>query len=255
MAESMKVTDPSQGADKSKYIIGGIVLLIIAALVGGFLFLRNVAENREIWDMSRDVPDNLSVEYIEDDGIGNYVSFRTQAETPNVVDVFEDPSCSYCKEFAMGHGEFIEEKVASGEVEFNAHMLNFMDESSGMTYSDDASAVLIELAKTGDADNAWRVYNEMWDNQPGVGTPRDAVPTMDDMIAALESAENTPDEAITALKSYDGEEGQRIYDSTITNTDALTKTTQRVSTPTVFVNGDEQQFEIGDNEYFESLFN
>lgn len=249
-----KIKDPTKNNGNSTILIGSIVLIIVVVLGGLYFFLNKQAEEREVWDMTISAPDNLTVEYVEDDILGHYVSFRTVEEPDHVIDIFEDPSCPFCSDFAQAHGETLNDKLASGELELNAHMMNFLDENSGMTYSDDASSIIIELAKNGDAVNAWRVYNEIWENQPGTGTALDQVPTMDDMISALKSSDVTVDESVIQELEDDSQKGQRAQKSNVTNTDSLIETTNRVSTPTVFFDNDQQQFEIGDNEYLEGLF-
>lgn len=247
-----RVEDPTKN-NTPKIAIAGIAAIVVILIVALSIYLVRDAENREVWDMSASVPDDLTVEYVDDDSLGHYVSFATVEEPTHIMDIFEDPSCPHCGEFSREHGDTTNDKVASGELELNSHIMNFMDESSGATYSDDAGGVLVELAKNGDAVNAWRVYNGIWDNQPQAGTPIDSVPSMDDMISALRSSEDPVDEAVfTALE--EGESGQRILDSTVTNTDVLIETTNRVSTPTLFFDNEEHQFEIGDDQYFDGLF-
>lgn len=249
-----KIQDPMKSNTNPIIVIVSIVSIIVVVLGGLYFFLNKQAEEREVWDMTMSAPDNLTVEYVEDDVLGHYVSFRTVEEPDHVMDIFEDPSCSFCRDFAQAHGEKLSDKLASGELELNAHMMNFLDENSGMTYSDDVSGTIIELAKNGDAVNAWRVYNEIWENQPGTGTALNQIPTIEDMISALKSSDVTVDESVIQVLEDDSQKGQRAQASNVTNTDALIETTNRVSTPTVFFDNNQQQFEIGDNEYLEGLF-
>ncbi|GGG05904.1 hypothetical protein GCM10007304_19980 [Rhodococcoides trifolii] len=117
--------NPQPTSSKSTYILGGLAILVIAAVVIGGVF----------WQKSRSEPradgygtvQNADVQIaVLEQGI---VSVGLPSAT-KTVDVYEDPMCPYCAELENTHGQELAQKIDAGAVTVRYHMLDFLNQLS-----------------------------------------------------------------------------------------------------------------------------
>ncbi|KQU03249.1 serine/threonine protein kinase [Rhodococcus sp. Leaf7] len=143
--KSSKYT-PQKSSSTSTYVLGGLALLVIAAVViGGVL-----------WQNSRSAP--------RADGYGSVqnTAVTTSVDPSGVVtlgapgasrtvDIFEDAMCPYCAELENTYGQELAQKIDDGTVAVRYHMLDFLNRlSPSGDYSTRAVAASQCIAATGD---------------------------------------------------------------------------------------------------------
>jgi protein-disulfide isomerase len=139
--------NPQPESSRSTYILGGLAVLVIAALViGGVIWQSNRSKPRN--DGYGGVQNSEVQVALQDDGV--VVLGRPDAAT--TIDLFEDPMCPYCAELENRNGQEVAQAVDDGKVAVRYHVLNFLDRLSATgDYSTRAVAASECIAETGDA--------------------------------------------------------------------------------------------------------
>ncbi|TJZ81377.1 DsbA family protein [Rhodococcus oryzae] len=146
-AKNKPVTSLQPTSSRSTYILGGLAILVIAAVViGGVIWQSNRSKPR---NEGYGAVSNSAVQVaVQDDGavrIG-------QPEAATTIDVFEDPMCPYCAELENTNGQELAQKVDEGKVAVRYHVLDFLNRlSASGDYSTRAVAASMCVAESGDA--------------------------------------------------------------------------------------------------------
>ncbi len=116
---------PEPTSNRFTYILGGIAILVIGALVvGGVLWSSGSGDPRN--DGYGSVQ-NAAVEVsIEDDG----AILLGRPDAPRTVDLFEDPLCPYCAELEHKHSQELAQAIDDGQLAIRYRMLAFLDRAS-----------------------------------------------------------------------------------------------------------------------------
>ncbi|MFD4293123.1 DsbA family protein [Rhodococcus sp. NPDC058532] len=155
---------PQATSSRSTYILGGIAVLVIAAVViGGVL-----------WSSNRSKPRNEGY-----GGVSNAaVQVSTDAEgvvrlgvpdAPTTIDLFEDPMCPYCAELEHTNGQEVAQKIDEGQLAVRYHTLDFLNRlSASGDYSSRAAGALLCVADSGNAIAFSAFHTALFspDNQP-----------------------------------------------------------------------------------------
>ncbi|SUF56341.1 serine/threonine-protein kinase [Prescottella equi] len=139
--------NPQPTSSKATYIVGGIAVVVIAALViGGILLTRDSNKPR---NEGYGAVQNSAVQVTM--GEAGVVRLGLPDVT-NTIDVFEDPMCPYCAQLEEKHGQEVAQAIDEGKVAVNYHILNFLNRlSASGDYSTRAVAASQCVAQTGDA--------------------------------------------------------------------------------------------------------
>lgn len=161
--KSVKYT-PQPTSSKTTYIIGGLAIVVIAALViGGILLTRDSEKPR---NEGYGAVQNAAVEVtMEDAGVVRL----GLPDVTNTIDVFEDPMCPYCAQLEQKHGQEVAQAIDEGKFAVRYHILNFLNRlSASGDYSTRAVAASQCVAQTGDAIAYSKFHAELFspDNQP-----------------------------------------------------------------------------------------
>ncbi|WP_409464365.1 DsbA family protein [Amycolatopsis sp. GA6-003] len=121
---------------KRKLLTAGLIALVVAAVVGGGLFLqlRTTAAEADGYGPAR-TPARIT---------GSAVVTLGPANAPHAVDVYEDPLCPYCSQFEQRFGQLLAKAADEGKARVNYHILTFLDEkSASRSYSTRAASTLL----------------------------------------------------------------------------------------------------------------
>ncbi|WP_137724361.1 thioredoxin domain-containing protein [Prescottella subtropica] len=156
--------NPQPTSSKTTYIIGGLAIVVIAALViGGILLTKN---NDEARNAGYGAVRNPAVQVTTEDA---GVVRLGLPDVTNAIDVFEDPMCPFCAQLEEKHGQEVAQAVDEGKIAVRYHVLNFLDRlSASGDYSTRAVAASQCVAQTGDAIAYSAFHGELFspDNQP-----------------------------------------------------------------------------------------
>jgi protein-disulfide isomerase len=138
---------PEPTSSKTTFILGGLALVVIAALViGGVLWQSNSGKAR---NEGYGGVQNAAVQVTVEDGGAVLLGQPAAATT---IDLFEDPMCPYCGELEHKHGQELAQAIDDGRVAVRYHMLAFLDQlSASGDFSTRAVAASQCVAVTGDA--------------------------------------------------------------------------------------------------------
>lgn len=162
---------PEPTSNKFTYILGGIAVVVIGALViGGVLWSSGSTDPRN--DGYGTVKNNAVEVTLEDDGA--ILLGRPDATT--TIDLYEDPMCPYCAELEHKHSQELAQAIDEGTVAVRYRILAFLDRmSSSGDYSTRSVAAAQCVAEGGDAIAFSAFHDRLLspDNQPSEGGNED----------------------------------------------------------------------------------
>lgn len=232
-----KIKAPVDSKSNIKFLTALIAfIVIVAAMMTAFVVYQRTHEDTNFnWDKSTSAPNNIQVKYIEGEDNGNYISFFTKENSERKLDLYSDPRCPVCARLEKMNGETMKEEVENGKSILNVHLLTFLDSKTNSTYSTDMTASLITLAKNGESEAAWNLYETMWKNQP---SERDTKTPKTEYISQVASELGASDKSKEEIAANSNETFIALATaSDKTNTEALQRITGAVSTPTLLLNG------------------
>ncbi|MER0070892.1 thioredoxin domain-containing protein [Corynebacterium sp. KPL2850] len=216
-----KVSDPNAKSGNG-FIWGvGVLLVIIAVVIGYIVWNGKQADEVQDVSMSMDFKDNA-------------ITLKSDAandDTPE-VDLYEDFSCPHCADLAKSTDEEMKQAIEDGELVVHVRTLNFLDkvrDENNDGYSTKAAAALSELAKSGDVKTYWSLRDYMMQNQQSVATQWEI-----EDIADQAKELGAEDDVVDSIKNVDIEQGNKVGKA---NSDKLKKETDSVSSPRVVQNG------------------
>jgi len=218
-----KVSDPNAKSGNG-FIWGvGVLLVIIAVVIGYIVWNGKQANEIEVQDV------NMSMDYKD-----NAITLKSDAaddDTPE-VDLYEDFSCPHCADLAKSTDEEMKQAIEDGKLVVHVRTLNFLDGKDVETqdgYSTRAAAAISELAKSGDVKTYWNLRDYMMQNQQSV-VPQWGIEDIADQAKEL----GAEDDVVDSIKNVDIKQGNKMAKA---NYDKLNKETGSVSSPRVVQNG------------------
>lgn len=230
MSNSRKVTDPN-ASGKSGFLWGLVALLVIVAVVIGYIIWNGQSAKTDgLADRAVDV--NLDMQY-EDHSVV-LKSANTKDDAP-VVDLYEDFSCPHCAELAVASDEKMVQAIEDGKMVVHIRTLNFMDGQDDPEkldgYSTQAATAARALAEDGDVHAYWNLRKVLLEDQQDVARQWGA----EEMADAAKAFDASGD-AVDKMKGMDLSAGQEFAAA---NYHKLEKDTGSVSSPRIFVDGEE----------------
>lgn len=207
-------------------------LVVTSAVVLGFLAWRatapgSVEKALEGYEQVR--MDGVAVSY-EDDGAVKLAanSVREGAPAP-VIDVYEDFSCAHCAELSEVDSESLRSAVKNGDAVLNIRSLVFMDRGTEGSSTHGASAARA-AAEVGDVSAYWNLREMLMAYQSDAARwDKEAY------AAALDKFGESP----KAAERYAENVAEPGKDMGEKNSDKLRDLAGAVSTPHVYVDGEE----------------
>ncbi|MBF0660587.1 MULTISPECIES: DsbA family protein [unclassified Rhodococcus (in: high G+C Gram-positive bacteria)] len=161
---------PEPTSNKFTYILGGVAVVVIAALViGGVLWTSGGSDAR---NDGYGTVQNAAVEVSLDDG----AILLGRPDAAATIDLYEDPMCPYCAELEHKHSQELAQAIDNGEVAVRYHILAFLDRlSSSGDYSTRSVAAAQCVAESGDAVVFSKFHDTLLspDTQPAEGGDSD----------------------------------------------------------------------------------
>jgi protein-disulfide isomerase len=152
---------------------------------------------------------------------------------PQVVDIYLDPLCPFCKKFEQLTGPFLVDEVSAGNATLRIHPVALLNRlSAGTEYSTRAAAALTSVAVT-DPDHLTAFLQALYENQPLENTTG----LTDDQLSDLARATGTELGSVADLAAYQGwvaEQTALAVAGPLPDTDELSQLTV---VPTILVNG------------------
>ncbi|MBM7415088.1 MULTISPECIES: thioredoxin domain-containing protein [Nocardiaceae] len=220
---------PQKSSSTSTYVLGGLALLVIAAVViGGVLWQNSRSQPRA--DGYGSVQNAAVTSSVDDDGVVRL----GLPEATRTVDIYEDAMCPYCAELENTYGQELAQKIDDGTIAVRYHMLDFLNQlSPSGDYSTRAAAASQCVAATGDGPAYSAFHSALFspDFQPEEKGSADHTA---DELAARATEAGAPAEAAQCIT-----DGTRVADAA---TDAATGSAALAAagargTPTVIVDG------------------
>lgn len=240
------VKNPNAGGNRTFFfILAAIVAILAIGIVGIVIKQSNIPQSA--WNISRmQTPENLQVSFTEEDnGQGQYATFYTNEDVNNIISVFADPQCPLCHQFEKTNGRDLATLVETGDTAMRVHIMSFLDDNHGNTYSRLVSKSFVLLAQNDTPDVAWKFYNSIWENQPSDTMTKEEMSNVARAIGAKQ-------ENIDGILNMDVESTDNVN---LSNMEALEISTGEIGTPNVFVNGINQPNALSPNFFREILEN
>jgi len=101
--------------------------------------------------------------------VGRYAVPAGKASAPVKVVVYEDFMCPFCEQFESAGRTSFARDIAAGTVQFQYHVLSFLNRSSSTRYSTRSANALAVVLDASGAGVAERFHDLLFDNQPEEG--------------------------------------------------------------------------------------
>jgi protein-disulfide isomerase len=208
-------------------IVGSIVLVLIAAVVGIGIVVQS-SKDSAVTHGSATVPPGAN------DKFGIY---RGDASAPVTVTIYEDFQCPFCKEFEEQLGPTLSADVDKGEIRVEYRPIAFLDDASTTKYSSRA----LETAACALADGGPGVFAKLHDllfqNQPEEGSAG----LTDDQLAGLAAQAGADKAAVSSCQAKGTYDAWAARATDQSSKDGIT------ATPTYLVNGKAVTFVQGES--------
>lgn len=207
-------------------VIGAVVLVVVAALVGVGWFLQSHQGSGN--KSTAATPANLS---------GPYSVMIGKSSAPTTLKIYEDFQCPVCDDLEKATGTQVQAALDAGKIKIDLHMLAFLDRSSSTNYSSRAFNAAMAVLDTAGVDAFWKMHKILYDNQPAEGTAGLPDSTLID-FAVQAGADKAKVSSLINDNSF--------HDFVVKATDQMTADGVN-GTPTVFVNGKNAGATLGDS--------
>ena len=205
-------------------VIGGLVLALVAIVVGGLLIQSNRDTSGDVATDPAGVTDTYSVVIGEE-------------SAPKTVRIYEDFQCPICADFEAATSEQLKAAVDEGTIKVEYRMVSFLDGASSTDYSSRALNAAAVVLDTSGADAFLTFHGLLYDNQPAEGS---AGLSDDELIDY--AVEAGADES--AIRS--GIENEDFSQWVVNATNQMSVDGVN-GTPTVFVDGKQAGATLGDS--------
>ncbi len=146
---------------RKNLVVGGVVAAVIAVLVGIGVIVgvtSSGSDNRAVVAPRGAVMDGPA--------IARGATVVGNADAPVTVDLYEDFNCPVCGQFEKADGEALNALVKDGTAKIRYHMLSFIDDKNGGTYSHRAANAFAAAFQYGTPEQAQALHAALYANQP-----------------------------------------------------------------------------------------
>jgi protein-disulfide isomerase len=227
-AREARETERRAARRKQRLLIGGVVaaVLVLAAVIG-IVVNTSRSGNKGPVTIPRTAVTTGSP--VAQSGI-----LIGSASAPVTLDLYEDFNCPICGQFEKAFGTSISDMVKQNKIAVRYHMLSFIDDHNGGTYSHRSSGAFAAADTYGTPEQALALHSALYANQP------------DETSSA-----GLPNAKIISLASDAGVTSQQFVDAVTKN--SFASWVQRVAddgskagvtgTPTIYVNEKQVQLQ------------
>lgn len=233
MSKSTKVSNPNSKGG-SGFIWAIVAVIAIAAVVIGYIVMSGQGKKTEHLAERETIDVAFESEFSDNAVTLRSADAKADAE---VVDLYEDFSCSYCGQLAVNTDEQMQAAVEEGDLVVNVRPLNFLDRGSIDGHSTRAAAAVLALAEAGETDAYWNLRAYLMEDQQDIYNKW----SNDDFADAAKQF-GASDETVEKIRS--GENVEPTNALATANADKLNTETGSVSSPRVIQDG--QDVEVAD---------
>ncbi len=224
---SNKVQNPNQGG--SKAFLWALVAVVVVAIAVVAYIVVNGQGAKTAFVAERDFEETAITSTVDENSI-TLASDTADTAEAEVVQLYEDFSCSFCADLAENTDDDMKEEIEAGNLVVEIHPLNFLDRGNTEGHSTRSLAAIMSVADAGDADLYWNYRTLLLEEQDNVLNQW----TNDDFADAAGhmGAESSVVDAIR-----NGDNTQRAIDMATGNAELLNEQTGSVSSPRVLQDG------------------
>ncbi|MBP3088139.1 hypothetical protein EML15_03095 [Corynebacterium sp. sy017] len=243
MSSSSKVKNPNEKSHGFVWAIVALLVVIIAVVAyividGKKANSERIAQNTESVGFNVSFADNAVV----------LKSDKAAADAKN-VEVYEDFACPHCADLATATDEAMKKAIEDGKIIVHIRSLNFLD---GMAESKPGREALTTInghatkagtaayvvAKAQEGDAYWNFRKYLLENQSDIYGSVD-----EEQLSKLAADYGASSDVVKTIKS--GSEKESYRKVALANYDTLDKEHDGVSSPRIFINGEEYTGENG----------
>lgn len=239
---SNKVQNPNQGGSKA-FLWALVAVVVVAIAVVAYIVINGQGAKTEF--VAEREYENTSISATLDEDKVTLEAEDGAAADADVVQLYEDFSCSYCALLAENTDDGMRADIESGDLVVEVYSLNFLDRGNAEGHSTRSLAAILAVADSGDSDLYWNYRTLLLEEQDNVLNQW----TNDDFADAAGhmGAESSVVDAIR-----NGDNTQRAIDMATGNAELLNEQTGSVSSPRVLQDG--QDLPVDDiNQWIEYL--
>ncbi|WP_191907892.1 DsbA family protein [Nocardioides cynanchi] len=201
-------------------------LMVVGAVVGALLVIVGVlfyvqSKRDTTGQAAGSVPGNLT---------GGYSVTVGQASAPTTLKLYEDFLCPICGEFEAATSAQVDAAIAAGKLKVDYHMAGFLDPHSTNAYSSRALNAAAVVLDTSGPEVFLTFHNLLYQHQPAEGGPGPS----DDQLIAYAVQAGAQESAVA------GPIRDKVYAQWVLNANDQMSKDGVVGTPTVFINGQQQ---------------
>jgi len=228
VSKSTKVSNPNSKGG-SGFIWAIVAVVAIAAVVIGYIVMSGQGKKTEHLADRETIDVAFESEFSDNAVTLKSADAKADAE---VVDLYEDFSCSYCGQLAVNTDEQMQAAIEDGDLVVNVRTLNFLDRGSIDGHSTRAAAAVLALAEAGETDAYWNLRAYLMEDQEELYNKW----SNDDFADAAKQF-GASDETVEKIRS--GENVEPTNTLATANADKLNAETGSVSSPRVIQDGED----------------
>ncbi|MDY6808677.1 MAG: thioredoxin domain-containing protein [Actinomycetota bacterium] len=212
---------PSATSSRTTYILGGLAVVIILALIVGGV----------IWNRSQRDTGGVDEAVLSE----NAALIIGEPSAPQTIDVFEDFMCPVCQEFEEQSGPAITRAINDGSLRVRYHVLTFLDDRSASgDYSTRAAGAAQCVGAGEDKEVFEKFHSALFADQPEEGGESDLSNADMARLAGAQGASAHTQQCVA--------DGAKLAEATAASEQSRTQlakaTGGQVATPTVLSGGE-----------------
>lgn len=233
---STKVQDPNAKGNSGFLVAVGVILLIVAAIIGYIVWNGQSAKTDKL---AQRAVEEVKMDVELKDNAFVLSSANANKDTPR-VELYEDFSCPHCSNLAKATNDEMVKAIEDGKLIVELRMMNFLDGKDqegnvNVGHSTRSVAVEKQLLEAGDVEAFWGLHNVLMEDQQQVAGNWEEQ-DLKDAAKALGAS----DEAMKSLETLDTDAASKMAEANFVK---LEKDTGKASTPRVIQNGKDVEVE------------
>jgi protein-disulfide isomerase len=200
-------------------VVVGAVVAAVLVVIGVLFYVQSTRD--KTGRTATDVPGNLS---------GAYTVTVGKSSAPTTLTIYEDFQCPVCEIFESRTSAAVDAAIAAGKVKVGYHMAGFLDSQSTNAYSSRALNAAAVVLDTAGPDVFLKFHNLLYQHQPAEGGPGPG----DQQLIAYAVQAGADQRAVTRPIQ------EKVYAQWVLNANDQMSKDGVNGTPTVFINGQEQ---------------
>ncbi|MBD0856572.1 DsbA family protein [Corynebacterium striatum] len=227
-SKATKVSDPNAKGSSGFLWAVGVLLVIVAVVIGFIVWKGQGAKTEALGDMPTEET-SMNMEYDDNAVVLKAADAKKDATE---VELYEDYSCPHCGDLAIASDGDMKTAIEEGKLIVHVRTLNFLDgrDIEGNTgHSTKAAAAMEQIAKAGDVKTYWNLRKYLMENQQEVANQW----SFEDFADAAKQL-GADDSLVDSIKNVDIKNGNKLAKF---NYDKLEKDTGSVSSPRIIKDG------------------